>query len=441
MKRSLLPESAIPQRWYNVQADLPEPCPPPLHPGTREPMPPAMMERIFAKALMQQEMSTERWIEIPDDIRKMLAIWRPTPLVRATGLEQALKTPARIYYKDESGSPPGSHKANTAVAQAYYNQQQGIRRLSTETGAGQWGSSLGFACSLLGLECKVFMVAVSYHQKPDRRSLMHMWDAEVVPSPSEETKAGRSILAEDPDSPGSLGIAISEAVELALERDDTNYTLGSVLNHVMLHQSVIGLETEQQLADFGERGPDVLIGCCGGGSNFGGLVFPFVPRKMKGEAIQLIGIEPQACPTLTRGVYKYDFGDTTELTPLMKMHTLGHRFVPPGIHAGGLRYHGMGPLVSLAVDHGLIEAEAYGQRSVFEAAKLFTATEARLPAPETAHAVKGAIEAALRCKESGEERCIVFNFSGHGLCDLSSYDKFLSGQLTEQEPVLTGARV
>jgi len=428
VKRVMLAESQIPCAWYNVQADLPEPCPPPLHPGTREPLSPTALEPLFARALIDQEISRERWIEIPAEVRRLLALWRPTPLVRASGLEDALKTPARIYYKDESGSPPGSHKANTAVAQAYYNREQGIRRLTTETGAGQWGTSLAFACTLLGLECKVYMVKVSSAQKPYRRSMMHLWNAQVVPSPSPETEAGRSILAAQPDTPGSLGIAISEAVEEAMRRDDTRYTLGSVLNHVMLHQTVIGLETEQQLRDLGEQ-PDVLIGCVGGGSNFAGLAFPFVPRKLKGEAIRLVAVEPTACPTVTTGEYRYDYGDTTELTPLLKMYTLGHTFMPPGIHAGGLRYHGMAPLVSLGVKLGLIEAQSYEQRSVFEAAQLFAATEAKIPAPESAHAVKSAIVEAIRCRETNTPRCIVFNLSGHGLCDLGSYDKYLAGEM------------
>lgn len=428
-RRITLPESAIPSAWYNIQADYPEPCPPPCHPATNEPLPPEALHTLFAPELITQELSTERWIQIPDEVRRYLAIWRPTPLVRALGLEAALKTPARIYYKDESGSPPGSHKANTALAQVYYNRAAGLKRLTTETGAGQWGSSLGFATSLMGMECKVYMVACSYHQKPDRRSLMHMWNANVLPSPSTETEAGRKILAETPDSPGSLGIAISEAVEEAMQRDDTNYALGSVLNHVLLHQSIIGLETQQQLELAGEKTPDILIGCCGGGSNFAGLVFPFIPKKLAGEEMRIIGVEPKACPTLTRGDYRYDFGDTSELTPLLLMYTLGHRFVPPGIHAGGLRYHGMAPLVSLGMKLGLIEAQAYDQLPVFEAAKLFTATEARLPAPETAHAVKAAIDEAIRCRETKQEKSIVFNFSGHGLCDLGSYEKYLSGKL------------
>jgi tryptophan synthase beta chain len=432
IKRTLLKETDLPQAWYNLQADLPRPCPPPLNPGTHKPLTPQELEPIFARELIAQEVSQERWIEIPDDIRRILAIWRPTPLVRARGLERELKTPARIYFKDESGSPPGSHKPNTAVAQAYYNKQEGILRLSTETGAGQWGSSLAFACTLLGMECKVYMVKVSFEQKPYRRLMMQMWGASVLASPSKDTHAGRQVLEADPNCPGSLGIAISEAVEEAASRDDTKYTLGSVLNHVLLHQSVIGLEAEKQLAELGEE-PDVIVGCVGGGSNFAGLAFPFIPRKLKGKDIRFLAAEPRACPTISRGQYRYDFGDTAMLTPLVKMFTLGHSFVPPGIHAGGLRYHGMAPLVSLAADLGLIEPVAFHQKSAFEAARLFAATEGLIPAPETSHAIQAAIEEAIRCRETNQARCIVFNYSGHGICDLGSYDKYLSGQIENFE--------
>lgn len=432
LKRSLLPESELPSEWYNLLPDLPQPLPPPIHPLTKEPLDPAALERIFARELIRQEVSQERWIGIPDDVRRIYAIWRPTPLVRARNLEKALKTPARIYFKDESHSPPGSHKPNTAVAQAYYNKVEGIRCLSTETGAGQWGSSLAFACSFFGLQCKVFMVKVSYQQKPYRRVMMELWGASVTPSPSRETESGRKILESDPDCPGSLGIAISEAVEVALKNDDTNYTLGSVLNHVMLHQTVIGLEAEKQIREFGDW-PDVVIGCVGGGSNFAGLAFPFLRHKLAGQNIRFVAVEPKACPSLTRGMYRYDFGDTSMLTPLLKMHTLGHSFVPPGIHAGGLRYHGMAPMVSFAVQLGLIEAVALHQRECFEAARLFAATEGIIPAPETTHAVRAAILEALKCKETGEEKCILFNLSGHGICDLGAYERYLAGQLEDFE--------
>lgn len=432
VKRVHLCESELPSRWYNLQADLPKPCPPPLHPGTREPVPPEAWVGLFPKAVIAQEYSTERWIEIPDEVKKILSIWRPTPLTRARGLEKALKTPARIYFKDESVSPPGSHKPNTAVAQAYYNKQEGVKRLSTETGAGQWGSSLAFASGHFDLECKVYMVKVSYNAKPYRRSMMQVWGASVVPSPSPDTKCGREILKQDPGCLGSLGIAISEAVEDAMSNEDTRYSLGSVLNHVMLHQTIIGLEAEKQLAGLKEK-PDVMVGCVGGGSNFAGLVFPFIPRKIKGDEIRFVAAEPRACPSITRGQYRYDFGDTTMLTPLIKMFTLGHTFMPAGIHAGGLRYHGMSPLVSACVEQKLVEPVAFYQTECFEAARLFAQTEGIIPAPETSHAIRAAINEALRCKETRKESCIVFNFSGHGICDLASYDKFLSGELEDFE--------
>jgi tryptophan synthase beta chain len=432
-KRVHLSESSLPQAWYNLQADLPVPCPPPLNPATRKPLEPKDLEPIFARALIEQEGSRQRWIDIPDEVRRILAIWRPTPLVRARSLERALKTPARIYFKDESVSPPGSHKPNTAVAQAYYNRQEGIRRLSTETGAGQWGSSLAFACALLDMECKVYMVKVSYQQKPYRRSMMHMWGATVLASPSDQTQTGRRILEQDPDSPGSLGIAISEAVEEAAAREDTKYTLGSVLNHVMLHQTVIGLEAEEQMKAVGDD-PDVVVACTGGGSNFAGLAFPFMRHRLSGgKETRFIAAEPMACPTLSRGQYRYDYGDTAMLTPLVKMHTLGHTFMPAGIHAGGLRYHGMAPLVSLAADLGLIEPKALFQNGCFEAARLFAATEGIIPAPESSHAIKAAIDEAVRCRDSGREECILFNLSGHGLCDLASYDRYLAGELEDYE--------
>jgi tryptophan synthase beta chain len=429
-KRILLTEKDIPTAWYNIMADLPEPPAPVLHPGTLEPIGPAELAPIFPQPLIEQEMSLQPWVEIPREVRDVLTIWRPTPLVRARNLERALKTPARIYFKDESKSPPGSHKPNTAVAQAYYNKISGINRMTTETGAGQWGTALSFACSMFDMECQVFMVRVSYDQKPYRRSMMHMWGGKVTPSPSEQTQAGRQILAQDPDSPGSLGIAISEAVEAAVLRDDTKYGLGSVLNHVMLHQTVIGLEAEQQMK-LAEDFPDVVVGCCGGGSNFAGLTFPFIKHKLEGRDMRFVGVEPHSCPTMSRGQYRYDFGDTTKLTPLMKMHTLGHSFIPPGIHAGGLRYHGIAPLISLGIKLGLIEATAFHQTECFEAARLFAATEGLISAPETSHAIRSAIYEAERCREEGKEECILFNFSGHGLCDLGSYDRFFSGELED----------
>ncbi len=427
-----LDEGDLPQEWYNIQPDLPRPLPPYLHPATGQPVKPQDLAAIFPMALIEQEVSRERWIAIPDEVRRIYRLWRPTPLRRARRLEAALKTPARIYYKNESVSPPGSHKPNTAVAQAYYNKVEGIRRLATETGAGQWGSALALACNFFGLECTVYMVKVSYHQKPYRRSLMQIWGATVHPSPSDRTEAGRQILAKDPETSGSLGIAISEAVEDAATHGDTNYALGSVLNHVLLHQTVVGLETKKQLALAGEE-PDILIGCVGGGSNFAGFVFPFVPEKLKGKEMRFLGVEPTACPTLTRGAYAYDFGDTTGLTPLMLMYTLGHSFVPPGIHAGGLRYHGDAPLLCLLVHEKIIEARAYPQNPVFDAARLFARTEGVVPAPETAHAIKAAVDEAVRCRETGEEKCIVFNYSGHGHFDLAAYDAYLEGRLEDLE--------
>jgi tryptophan synthase beta chain len=430
--RILLSTRELPQQWYNVAADLPQPIPPHRHPATGQPVTADDMRVIFPMGLIEQEVSTQRWIEIPDPVREKLAMWRPTPLVRAKYLEQELGTPARIYYKNESVSPAGSHKPNTAVAQAYYNKQEGIKRLATETGAGQWGSSLAFACDLFGLECKVYMVKVSYHQKPYRRSLMQLWGAKVVASPSTDTNAGRSILAKDPDCSGSLGIAISEAVEDAATRSDTNYSLGSVLNHVCMHQTVIGLETQKQLKMAGEK-PDIIIGCAGGGSNLAGMALPFVPETLKGNGPRLVAVEPTACPSLTRGKYAYDYGDTAGMAPLAKMFTLGHTFVPSGIHAGGLRYHGMAPVISLLHRLGVMDAVAYRQNEAFEAAVLFARAEGICPAPETAHAIKAAIDEALRCKQTGQSKCIVFNFSGHGHFDLSSYDKYLAGELEDYE--------
>jgi tryptophan synthase beta chain len=428
----LLDETDLPEAWYNIQPDLPNPMPPYLHPATGQPVGPQDLAPIFPMGLIEQEVSQERWIAIPDEVRQIYRLWRPTPLHRARRLEAALKTPARIYYKDESVSPAGSHKPNTAVAQAYYNKVEGIKRLATETGAGQWGSALALACNFFGLECTVYMVKVSYYQKPYRRSLMQIWGASVFPSPTDTTNAGRQILARDPETSGSLGIAISEAVEDAATHKDTNYSLGSVLNHVLLHQTVVGLETKRQLALAGDE-PDILIGCVGGGSNFAGFVFPFVTDKLTGKDLRLIGVEPTACPTLTKGAYAYDFGDTAGLTPLIMMHTLGHSFVPPGIHAGGLRYHGDAPLLCLLVHEKIIEARAYAQNPVFDTARLFAQTEGIVPAPETAHAVKAAVDEAVRCRETGEEKCIVFNYSGHGHFDLAAYDAYLEGKLEDFE--------
>ena len=425
-----LSESELPQAWYNLIPDLPAPLPPYLHPATGEPITPQDLAAIFPLDLIRQEVSQERWIPIPDEVQRIYKLWRPSPLHRARNLEKALGTPARIYYKNESVSPAGSHKPNTAVAQAYYNQAAGIKRLATETGAGQWGSALALACNFFGLGCTVYMVKVSYYQKPYRRSLMHIWGTEVFPSPTDRTQAGRALLAKDPETSGSLGMAISEAVEDAASHPDTNYSLGSVLNHVLLHQTVVGLEAKKQLALAGET-PDLLIGCVGGGSNFAGFCFPFVPDRLKGQDIRFLAVEPAACPTLTRGIYTYDFGDTAGLTPLTLMYTLGHTFVPPGIHAGGLRYHGDAPLLCLLVQAKLIEARAYYQTPVFEAARLFAATEGIVPSPETAHAVKAAVDEARVCRETGRPKCIVFNFSGHGHFDLAAYDAFLEDQLQD----------
>ncbi|MBI3944812.1 MAG: TrpB-like pyridoxal phosphate-dependent enzyme [Armatimonadetes bacterium] len=429
----MLPEKELPEAWYNIQADMEVLPPPPLHPGTKEPIGPEMLAPIFPMELIKQEVSRERWIPIPDEVRDILRLWRPSPLCRARRLEKALDTPARIYYKYEGASPAGSHKPNTAVAQAYYNKEEGTRRITTETGAGQWGSALAMACNFFGIECKVYMVKVSYHQKPYRRTLMHLWGASVVASPSEDTAAGRGILAADPDSPGSLGVAISEAVEDAVGREDSKYSLGSVLNHVLLHQTVVGLEAKKQLEIAGDY-PNVVIGCVGGGSNFAGLAFPFLKDKMTdGKAMRVIAVEPTACPTLTRGLYRYDFGDVAQMTPLLMMFTLGHDFMPSAIHAGGLRYHGMAPLISSLCDQKQIEARAYTQNPVFAAAALFARTEGIVPAPETSHAIKAVIDEAERCKREGKSETILFNFSGHGHFDLSAYDGYLAGKLEDYE--------
>jgi tryptophan synthase beta chain len=426
----LLDEDRLPRRWYNIRADMPSPPQPVLHPGTGEPVGPDDLAPLFPMELIQQEVSEEPEIAIPDEVLDIWRLWRPTPLYRAWRLEDALETKSRIFYKYEGGSPPGSHKPNTAVAQAFYNKKEGRTRLATETGAGQWGSALAFACQLIGLECKVYMVRISYDQKPFRRSLIHAWGAEIVPSPSEDTQSGQAVLADHPDSPGSLGIAISEAVEDAAGREDTAYSLGSVLNHVLLHQTVIGQEALAQMELAGAF-PDVVIGCVGGGSNFAGLAFPFLREKIAGRNIDVLACEPAACPTLTRGLFAYDFGDTSKLTPLVAMHTLGHDFIPAPIHAGGLRYHGVAPLISQLVRDGLIRAEAYLQNDVFDAAVRFARTEGIIPAPESAHAIYGAQESARAADEAGEERTILLNLSGHGHFDMAAYDNYFAGKLED----------
>ena len=427
-----LKESDIPRQWYNLAADLPTPLLPPLGPDGK-PITPDMLAPVFPMNLIEQEVSAERWIDIPEEILDILYRWRPSPLKRAVYLERYLETPAHIYYKDESYSPPGSHKPNTAVTQAWYNKQFGIKKLTTETGAGQWGSALAFACKLLGLECKVFMVRISFDQKPFRKIMMQVWGANCVPSPSNETNAGRKVLEQMPDTPGSLGIAISEAIEEAVtdKTGKTRYSLGSVLNHVLLHQTIIGLEAKKQLKLAGEKLPDVVIGCAGGGSNFAGLSFPFVADKINGADITIIPTEPTACPTMTRAPFAYDFGDTACTTPLLAMYTLGHAFIPPPIHAGGLRYHGMAPLVCQAIIEGLLEPRAYHQNKCYEAAMTWAQTEGAICAPETSHAIAAAIDEAVKAKEEGKEKVILFNYSGHGLMDLTGYEAFISGKLTD----------
>ncbi|MEW5952855.1 MAG: TrpB-like pyridoxal phosphate-dependent enzyme [Bacillota bacterium] len=427
----LLSDNEIPRQWYNVQADMPNLPQPPLNPATKEPIGPADLSAIFPMELIKQEVSDQRWIDIPDEVREILKLWRPSPLMRARNLEKALDTPARIFYKYEGVSPAGSHKLNTAVPQAYYNKAEGIKRLATETGAGQWGVALSQACNFFDIECSVYMVRVSYDQKPYRRSMMQIFGANVSPSPSNLTGAGRQALAADPDTPGSLGLAISEAVEDAARREDTNYALGSVLNHVLLHQTVIGQEAKKQMEMAGYY-PDVVVACCGGGSNFGGMALPFVHDKLTKDAgVRLVATEPSACPTLTRGHFGYDYGDVAGLTPLLWMYTLGSEFIPPGIHAGGLRYHGDSPLVSQLLHDGIIEARALGQTVCFEAAVLFARSEGIVPAPESSHAIQGAIEEALAAREAGEARTILFNLSGHGLLDLPSYDAYLGKKLID----------
>ena len=427
-----LPENEIPTHFYNIVPDLPTPMPPPLHPVTREPIGPEALAPIFPASLIAQEVSQERMIAIPDQVRDIYRLYRPTPVFRARAFEEALDTPARIYYKSEHVSPVGSHKLNTAIMQAYANKQEGVKRLATETGAGQWGSALSCACRLIGLDCMVYMVRISYDQKPYRRIMMKIYGADIVASPSNLTAAGRAILAADPDSPGSLGIAISEAVEDAAQRDDSKYALGSVLNHVLLHQTIIGQEALKQMELAGDY-PDILIGCHGGGSNFAGLVFPFLRDKLSGarKGLRAIAVEPASCPSLTGGTREYDFGDTAGLTPLMMMHTLGHTFMPAPLHAGGLRYHGSAPLVSHLLAAGIVEAEAYNQREVFESAVRFARSEGTIPAPESAHAIHSVVRHALAARESGEAKVILFNLSGHGLFDLAAYESFLGGKMAD----------
>jgi tryptophan synthase beta chain len=430
--RFTLPQSSISTHWYNLLADFPEPVPVPLHPGTRQPITPSDMSAIFPESIVAQEMSSERFIEIPEEVRDVYALWRPTPLLRAVRLEKALNTPAHIYYKYEGSSPVGSHKPNTAVPQAYYNKLAGTRSLATETGAGQWGTSLAMACQIFGLECTVWMVRVSYDQKPYRRLMMQTYGATVYPSPSDQTEFGRKQLAEDPNCAGSLGIAISEAIENTVTHPGTKYSLGSVLNHVCLHQTVIGEEAIQQMEQAGEE-PDLVVGCAGGGSNLAGIAFPFIRKKItEGKSYRILAVEPASCPSLTKGELRYDFGDTAGMTPLMTMYTLGHDFMPPSIHAGGLRYHGMSPAVSHAYKLGLIEAVAYPQTAVFEAAVLFARTEGLVPAPESSHAIRAVVDEAIKAREDGRKKVILFNLSGHGLLDLSAYNEYLSGKLQDE---------
>ena len=425
-----LPEKEMPRQWYNIMADLPKPMPPVLHPGTGQPIVPADLEPLFPMELIKQEVSTEQFIDIPDEVLDIYKLWRPSPLYRATRLEKALDTPAKIYYKYEGVSPAGSHKTNTAIAQAYYNKQEGVKRITTETGAGQWGSALSLACNFFDIECKVYMVKISFQQKPYRRSMIQTWGASIVPSPSTDTNAGRAILEKNPDSPGSLGIAISEAVEDAATRDDTKYALGSVLNHVLIHQSIIGLEAQKQLEIAGDY-PDIIIGCVGGGSNFAGIVFPFIKDKFEGQNLRAIAVEPSACPTLTRGPYAYDFGDEAQMTPLLAMHTLGHNFVPPAIHAGGLRYHGMAPLISHLVREKHIEPVSYKQLAVYDSGKIFARAEGIIPAPESNHAIHATVVEALKAKEEGKKKTILFNLSGHGHFDMAAYDAYFAGKLKD----------
>jgi tryptophan synthase beta chain len=430
----LLDEKEIPQYWYNIQADLPKPLPLSLHPGTKKPLTPEDLAPLFPMELIKQEVSTQRYIEIPDEIRNIYRLWRPTTLFRARRLEKALKTPAKIYYKYEGSSPPGSHKINTAVAQAYYNKKEGINRITTETGAGQWGSALAFAGACFDIEIKVYMVKISYQQKPYRRVMMQVWGADCIPSPSEETKVGREILLKDPDCPGSLGLAISEAVEEAMSREDTHYSLGSVLNHVLLHQTVIGQETKKTLEKIGVY-PDIIVGCVGGGSNFAGMFLPFIKDKIEGTHpdLRIINVEPASCPTLTKGPYRYDFGDEAGMTPLMKMYTLGHGFIPPPVHAGGLRYHGMAPIVCHLLNLGLVEARAEQQLGTFKAGVDFARSEGIISAPEADHAIRATIDEAIKCRESGEAKTILLALSGHGHVDMAAYQAYFEGKLEDHQ--------
>ncbi len=431
-RKIILNEDQMPRQWLNIIPYLKNPPSPYLDPETGNPAEPEKMGSIFAQALLEQEMSVEPWIDIPEPILELYTHWRPTPLVRAYGLEKAIGTPAKIYYKNESISPSGSHKPNTAVAQAYYNKMEGVKRLTTETGAGQWGSALSFSCQHFDLACTVYMVSASYKQKPYRKSMMQVWGAEVFPSPSDKTEAGRAILAKDPDTTGSLGIAISEAVEDAAKNSDAKYTLGSVLNHVLLHQTVIGLEAKKQFEMVSDS-PDVVVGCVGGGSNFAGIAFPYIIDKMNGHDIEIHAVEPSACPTMTKGKLTYDYGDTAKMTPLMRMHTLGHDFIPPDIHSGGLRYHGVGPLLSCVIEEGWVKPRSVPQTKIFEAAITFAKAEGIIPAPEASHAISAAIEEGIRAKEEGKEKTILFNFCGHGHFDMLAYDSYLQGKLIDYD--------
>jgi tryptophan synthase beta chain len=430
--RVYLDKDEIPKQWYNITADLPEPLAPPISPVTGKPAAPEELLAIFPPALLEQEMTDKRWIDIPEEVREIIGLWRPSPLVRARRLEKALGAPVKIYYKYEGVSPAGSHKTNTAVAQAYYNKEAGIRKLTTETGAGQWGSALSFSCAQFGMECKVYMVKVSYFQKPYRKSFMRMFGAEVIPSPSEFTNAGREALRKHPDTNGSLGLAISEAVEEAAGKKDTNYALGSVLNHVCLHQTVIGLETKKQFEKIGGY-PDKIFASCGGGSNFAGIAFPFVQDKINGKNVECVAVEPSSCPTLTKGVFTYDYGDVAKLTPIMQMYTLGHDFEPPAIHSGGLRYHGESPLVSSLYKHNLIGAESIHQLEVFKYGIMFAKEEGIIPAPESSHAIAATVKEALKCKETGEEKTLLFCLSGHGHFDMASFESYIDGKLEDYE--------
>jgi len=425
-----LSEKEMPRKWYNIMADMPNKPAPPLHPGTRQPVGPDDLTPIFPMALIEQEVSAERWIDIPEEVLEVYTLWRPSPLYRAHRLEKALGTPAKIYYKHEGLNPTGSHKPNTAVAQAYYNKKAGIKRIATETGAGQWGSAMSFSGAFFGLDVTVYMVKVSYNQKPYRRIAMETWGGKVFASPSDHTNTGRAALAANPDNPGSLGLAISEAVEDAATHSDTNYALGSVLNHVCMHQTIIGLEAQEQFKKVGDY-PDVILAACGGGSNLAGVSFPFLHDKINGKQVRVVAVEPTSCPTLTKGEFRYDFGDTAQMTPLMMMYTLGHNFIPPGDHAGGLRYHADSPIICQLYKDGLIEAMAYPQTKIFEAAMTFARSEGIIPAPESAHAIRGAIDEALRAKEEGKQKTIFFNLSGHGIFDLSAYDEYNSGRMAD----------